>query len=197
MCDTFNSIIDILYLPSEKRFIPENDRSGNIEYKLRLDKKDIKKRDNMIAQMLWRMGEGYNKYGIYEANYILGIHDDVTFSDMSYNELKHTTNILKGIAKNANSKMVSDKMYTFFENKFITHAVIRKEYIEKNLSEMNIMIMGASKIGKTSLMSCLTYGQKDDGNGFSRKLVLRHPHEKKVGIHLLLHLIQLDLTTII
>src|SRR5579872_5643477 len=95
------SIIDLLYLPKEGKLIPEPDQSGNIEYKLRLDKKDIKKRDNMISQMLWRMNEGRNQYGRYEAHYILGVHDDGTFSDMTEQALAHTTNILRGIVKKA------------------------------------------------------------------------------------------------
>src|SRR5436190_11039917 len=92
--NTIKSIIDLLYLPLEGKLIPEPDKKGNIEYKLRLDKKDTKKRDNMISQMLWRMNEGRNLYGKYEANYILGIHDDGTFSNMTEHELITTMNIL-------------------------------------------------------------------------------------------------------
>lgn len=175
------SIIELLYLPLEGKLIPEPDKTGNIEYKLRLDKKDIEKRDNMVSQMLWRMNEGRNLYGRYEANYILGIHDDGTFSNMSDHDLIKSTNILKGIAKKANAKVASEKTYVFPGNKMITHAIIRKDYKERNVPETNLMIMGPTDVGKSSLMGGLTYGQKDDGNGFSRKLVLRHVHEKYSG----------------
>src|SRR5437868_9831432 len=108
---TKNIVLDILYKPEQGKLIPEPDKSGNIEYKLRLDKKDAEKRDNMVSQMLWRMNEGRNLYGRYEANYILGIHDDGSFSDMTEHDLMKSTNILKGIAKKANAKIVSEKIY--------------------------------------------------------------------------------------
>lgn len=175
------SIIDLLYLPDKQKLIPEPDRSGNIEYKLCLDKKDSDKRDNMVSQMLWRMNEGRNQYGRYEANYILGVHDNGSFSDISEHELVHTTNILRGIAKKANSKVVAEKTYIFPGNKMITHVIIRKDHKERNIPESNVMILGPSGVGKSSLMGKLTYGQRDDGHGFSRKLVLRHIHEKTSG----------------
>jgi GTPase len=180
-CNTVRNIIDLLYLPTEGKLIPESDKKGNIEYKLRLDKKDMEKRDKMVSQLLWRMNEGYNLYGKYEAHYILGIHDDGTFSNMTEQDLQLSTNILKNITKKANSKIINEKIYVFPVNKMITHIIIRKDYKEKNVPESNIMIMGASSVGKSSLMGRLTYGQKDDGNGFTRKLVLRHRHEKISG----------------
>lgn len=175
------SIIDLLYLPAEGKFLPESDRTGNIEYKLRLDKKGDEKRDNMVSQMLFRLNEGRNQYGRYEANYILGVHDNGTFSDLSEQILANSANILRGIAKKANSKVVSEKTYVFPGNKLMTHVVIRKDHKERNVPESNVMILGPSGVGKSSLMGRLTYGQKDDGNGFSRKLVLRHVHEKTSG----------------
>lgn len=178
---TIKSIIDLLYLPAESKLIPESDHTGNIEYKLRLDKKGTEKRDNMVAQMLFRLNEGRNKYGRYEAHYIIGVHDNGTFSDISEQTLALSVNILRGVAKQANSKIVSEKTYVFPGNKLMTHVVIRKDHKERNILESNVMIMGPSEVGKSSLMGKLTYGQKDDGNGFSRKLVLRHMHEKTSG----------------
>lgn len=177
-----NLVLDILYQQNEEKLIPENDKSGNIEYKLRLDKKDMEKRENMVSQMLWRMNEGRNQYGRYEAHYILGIHDDGSFSDISETVLTKTIHILKSVTKKANAKTVSEKIYVFPKNKMIAHIMIRSDNRGKYISEYNVMIMGSHRVGKSSLMGRLTYGQKDDGNGFSRKLVLRHVHEKKSGI---------------
>ena len=176
-----NLVLDILYLPQESKLIPEPDKSGNIEYKLRLDKKGNAKIDNMVSQMLWRMNEGRNCFGRYEAHYILGILDDGHFSDMTEKELDKTINIFRGISKKANAKIFSEKTYVFPNNKMITHIVVRKDFKERNVPEANVLIMGPSDTGKSSLMGRLTYGQNDDGNGFSRKLVLRHVHEKTTG----------------
>ena len=177
---SIHSIIDILYIPSEGKLIPESDQ-GNIEYKLRLDKKGLLSRENMVSQMLYRMNEGRNKYGRYEANYIIGISDDGSFSDLPEQILINSVNILKGGVKKANAKIVSEKTYVFTGNKMIIHVVIRKDHKERCINETNIMILGPSGIGKSSLMGRLTHGQRDDGKGFTRKLVLRHAHEKTSG----------------
>jgi GTPase len=176
-----NLVLDILYLSAEGKLIPEPDKSGNVEYKLRLDKKDVEKRDNMVSQMLWRMNEGRNMFGRYEAHYILGIKDDGNFSNMSEKELNLTIHIFRSIAKKANAKITSEKTYVFPGNKMITHIIVRKDYQERVVPEANVLIMGPYDAGKSSLMGRLTYGQNDDGNGFSRKLVLRHVHEKTSG----------------
>jgi GTPase len=175
-----HSIIDFLYIPSEGKLIPESDQ-GNIEYKLRLDKKGLTSRENMVSQMLYRMNEGRNKYGRYEANYIIGISDDGSFSDLPEQILINSVSILKGGVKKANAKIVSEKTYVFPGNKMIIHIVIRKDHKERCVNETNMMIFGPSGIGKSSIMGRLTHGQKDDGNGFTRKLVLRHAHEKTSG----------------
>lgn len=176
-----NIIFDVLYLREQDKLIPEPDKSGNIEYKLRLDKKDVAKRDNMVSQMLWRMNEGRNLTGRYEAHYILGVHDDGSFSNMDEQSLLTTTNILRGVAKKANAKIVSEKTYVFQGNKMIVHALVRRNQQDKKIPESNVIIMGPTDAGKSSLMSRLTYGQRDNGKGFSRKLVLRHAHEKSSG----------------
>ncbi|VBB17899.1 GTPase [Yasminevirus sp. GU-2018] len=179
--DVKNLVLDVLYLPAEGKLKPEPDKTGNIEYKLRLDKKDVERRDNMVSQMLWRMNNGRNEFGRYEAHYILGINDDGTFSDISEAVLTTTMNIFRGVVKRANGKIVSDKIYVFPGNKMIIHAVVRKDNQERDVPETKIVITGPTDAGKSSLMGRLTYGQKDDGNGFSRKLVLRHVHEKTTG----------------
>jgi GTPase len=179
--ETNNIVLDILYIAKENKLIPEPDKSGNIEYKLRLDKKDFKKQDNMISQIVWRMNEGKNQCGRYEAHYILGIHDDGKFSDLSESVLNNTTNIFRGMVKRAGAKIVSEKTYVFPGNKMITHVVVHRDNKERHILEANVMIVGATGSCKSSLMGRLTYGQKDDGNGFTRKLVLRHTHEKISG----------------
>lgn len=179
--DAVDIVMGLLYKPELGKLIPEPDSSGNIEYKLRLDKKDILRKDKMVSQMLWRMNEGKNQFGRYEAHYILGIHDDGSFSTMVEHEINTTVGILRGIAKKANANIIKETKYVFPGNRMICHVVVRKITDDRNVPEINIMIMGPTDVGKSSLMGSLTYGQRDDGKGFTRKLVLRHMHEKNSG----------------
>ena len=176
-----NIIFDYLYDKDNNKFIPENDDSGNIEYKLVLNKKTTKKKDNMIAQLLWRMNEGNDQYGVYEANYIIGVYDDGKFSEIREKELNNSINILKSVVKKANSKIIKINRYIFPENKLVAHIIIRKDNKNKNIPEYNFVLLGPTDVGKSTIMSRLTYGQKDNGDGFSRKLILRHVHEKISG----------------
>lgn len=181
MLKTENLILDKLYDRTNNKLIPEEEKGSNIEYKLRLDKKENGGKEQMVSQMLWRMNEGKNKYGKYEAHYILGVYDDGTFSDITEKQLIHSTNILRGIVKNANAIIIDEKCYVFANNKMLVHLIIKKDHVDKHLPEINVAITGPTDTGKSSTMGCLTYGQKDDGNGFSRKLVFRHTHEKTSG----------------
>ena len=176
-----NIVTDYLYDEKNSKLIPEPDRSGNIEYKLHLNKKTLEKKDNMVAQLLWRMNEGRNLYGIYEAHYILGVYDNGELSDISERKLNLSYHILQSVVKKANGRIISNKIYVFPKNKILMHVIIRKKHREHNIPENDIIILGPSNVGKSSLMGLLTYGQNDNGNGFSRKLVLRHQHEKKTG----------------
>jgi GTPase len=183
MCEEdVDLVLDKLYIHDQNKLIPEQDESGNIEYKLRLDTKDHERKENMIAQLMWRINEGRNMYGKNEAHYILGIKDDGSFSsDINEKILTRSICILRGIAKKAGTTIVKEKMYVFPGNNIISHIHIKKDDKDRNLPETNIIIMGPNNVGKSSLMGNLTYEQKDDGKGFSRKLVLRHMHEKSSG----------------
>ena len=60
-------IYNEIYNNKDKRFKPEVDE-GNIEYKWRLDKKDVIGLKKLTSQMLWRLNEGYditNNYEVY------------------------------------------------------------------------------------------------------------------------------------
>lgn len=177
----YSEFIDAQYDKLNNRLVPEIEE-GNIEYKLRLDKKGEKELNRMISQLLWRMNEGRNKYGIYEAHYILGIMDDGEFSDISTDDLVIQRNVFESILKKANAFVVDEKMYTFPQNKNICHLVVRKKNNDRQIRESNWCMFGLSGSCKTSIMGRLIHGQKDDGKGFSRKLVLLHDHEKINGI---------------
>jgi GTPase len=178
MTDHSDSLVySKLYIPSEGKLKPETDKSGNIEYKLRLDRKDAKGCTKMVSQMLWRLSEGNN-----EAHYILGVYDNGSLSTITEIDLNVTIGILKGIVKSAKAIVVSEKIYVFPKNCFVAHITIRKDYSKKNVPELKVVICGVCSVGKSTLMGKLTYDQRDNGLGFSRALVLRHQHEKISGV---------------
>lgn len=177
----YSEFIDAQYDFANNRLVPEIEE-GNIEYKLRLDKKGEKELNRMISQLLWRMNEGRNIYGIEEAHYILGIMDDGYFSDISIGDLAIQCDVFKSILARASAFIVDEQIYTFPQNKNICHLVVRKKNNDLMIQESNWCMFGLSGSCKTSIMGRLLHGQKDDGKGFSRKLVLLHDHEKINGI---------------
>jgi len=47
--------------------------------------------------------------------------------------------------------------------------------------ECTIAVCGPVDAGKSSLIGVLTYGELDDGRGYTRNKVLMHPHERETG----------------
>jgi GTPase len=184
-------VIDTLYDRQNKKLIPEDDDRGNIEYKRRLDKKSTRSLNKMVMQMLTRMQRGHMENGILEAHYILGVDDNGEFSNLSKREVIITSKILRAVTSNASCKIISEKIYEFttIDKKtldelvsFVIHVHIKKDYKLNYIPESNIYLMGPTGVSKTSILSNLVYGQIDNMKGLSRKLSLRHAHEKKSGI---------------
>ncbi len=71
-----------IYNEEDKIFMEENDE-GNIEYKWRLDYKNEYSLKKLVSQMLWRLNEGNERYGRYEAHYLLGVYDNGTPGKLS------------------------------------------------------------------------------------------------------------------
>lgn len=183
MCDL---VSDKLYDSVNKKLIPEDDDYGNIEYKRSLDKKDQKKLNSMVIQMMGRMARGHMDHGIYDANYILGVDDDGSLSCLSRQDLIITSRILRSVVSEASAKVISEKIYELVNSdnvpSFVMHVYIKKDFKLNTVPECNIYLIGATDVSKTSILSNLVHGQTDNTLGFSRDLSLRHPHEKQTGM---------------
>ncbi len=83
------SIYNTIYNNIDNKFRPEVEE-GNIEYKWRLDKKDILGIKKLVSQMLWRLNEGYDMTNNYEAHYLLGVYDSGNLGGLSEVELLDT-----------------------------------------------------------------------------------------------------------
>lgn len=182
--DDYDLVYDKLYLEDENKFIPESEEN-NIEYKLRIDLKSKESMENMISQMLYRMNVGKNLFGEYIAHYIMGIMDDGNFPTKELKIKRKTFKkmfvIFQNLCDKANCDIIDFKEYVFPNNHQILYFKIQKVHQIESLKEFNMILYGPTGVGKSSLMSRLCYGQIDDGKGFSRKLVLKHPHEQYSG----------------
>ena len=67
----------------DKSGLIEEDDNGNIEYKWKLDSKNELTLKKLTSQLLWRLNEGKEMYGIYEAHYILGVFDNGNLGNLT------------------------------------------------------------------------------------------------------------------
>jgi GTPase len=175
-----------LYDSQNKKFIPEDDDYGNIEYKRRLDKKDKNGLNTMVMQMMTRMARGHMQNGVWEAHYILGVDDGGEFSMLEKREVIHTSKILRAVVAGAYGKVMSEKIYEFATMdgtpSFVMHVHIKREFKIEQIPESTIYFMGPTGVSKTSILSHLVQGQMDNARGLSRELSLRHAHEKRSGV---------------
>ena len=95
-----DSIYNSIYNSNTKTFKQEIEE-GNIEYKWRLDKKDVNGLKKLVSQMLWRLNEGYELINHYEAHYLLGVYDSGELGGLTKDELEETKKIFDSSLKKA------------------------------------------------------------------------------------------------
>lgn len=100
----FNKLYDI----SKNKFVAE-DNEGNIEYKWRIDKKNNMGIKKILTQILWRLNEGYEKYGKYCAYYLIGVYDNGNLGNLTEDEIDKNINIFKYVLENGNIKLLYEK----------------------------------------------------------------------------------------
>lgn len=177
-------------------FLPEND-DGNVEYKLRLDTKDRMGLKKIASQMKWRMNEGKELYNLCEAHYILGVADDGTLGGLTKDELDKTYNIFLTTVSECKAIVHFNKEYEYdgtihgchsgkiifgnISNKsHVMHVIVCKKHVDR-VAELNVMFVGPSCHGKTTVISSLAHGCTDNGSGSARHLILKYAHEKVNG----------------
>lgn len=161
---------------------PEEIEEGNVEYKRHISNNILSNRDKLVkfkTQMLWRLDEGKQLSGIYEAIYYIGIEDDGNLSHLTINELNDSIINFTQIVKLCGGRIFStqiDQEYVYAK------IIIQKLDEHMSTNEITISLLGASNSGKSTFLGVLTYDIKDDGNGLARSNILRHDHEKQNGI---------------
>jgi len=168
----FNSIF------LQNKFKPEVEE-GNIEYKWRLDLKDNFGIKKLVSQMVWRLNEGYDVNGVYEAHYLLGVYDSGEPGNLTINELIATKEIFNEVIIKAKVEIIKEKMITINESS-IVFITIRKIPQNKKLNELNVLFIGDSDTGKTTTIGNICYNNNDQ-NPIYRDSILLHSHEKING----------------
>lgn len=167
-------MFDKLFISEENKFYPEN-HDGNVEYKWRLDTKNDLGVKKLTTQMMWRLNEGYENTGIKEAHYLLGVYDNGNLGKLTEEELQNTINVFKDSIKSYNIE-IQKEFIRYIKDSYVYYALIIQNDILNIIKEKNVIIIGDSQSGKTTLISNICY----DAN--IRDHVLKHEHEKINGI---------------
>lgn len=150
---------------------PEND-NGNVEYKRHLSSQDIyinsSRFHQLVTQMKFRVSEGNGL-----AIYYLGIEDNGYSYNLSKVEKIISMKNLKKIVKYLDyqiGKVIFNKYY------------IKIEIKEKKIfPEFNVLILGPSNSGKTTLLAYLLKNKRDNEKCKARMFILNHKHELEDG----------------
>ena len=172
------TIYNEIYNLNDKKFKPEIEE-GNIEYKWRLDKKDVTGLKKLTSQMLWRLNEGYEFINTYEAHYLLGVYDSGDLGGLTDIELNETKIIFESVLTKAKAEIVKEKIINI-DNSWIAFITIRKIPANKKINESNVIFIGLSNTGKTTTIGNICY-ENNDFNPIYRNSILLHPHEKVTG----------------
>lgn len=151
---------------------PESD-TGNIEYKLKLLKTE--RIDELATQMRYRLNEGKG-----ECFYMIGVKDNGKIEGINEEDYRVTHDLLMEIASkiNVSISILSSKQVHGGENKVYEYLVreTHNKYIE-----IKVGIAGGVDCGKSTLLSVLSKGEKDNGRGSARLAVFNHRHEINSG----------------
>jgi GTPase len=162
------------------KLVVENDKCGNIEYKLRLDNKTELGLKKLATQFKWRINQSFHLYKTYEAYYVLGIMDNGSLPHKKHNItdtiIKHSIDTLNYVINQLKYEVIGEEYYC---DNLVCILKIRPIFALHN--EINIVLTGLTGSGKTSLMSRIVNNELDDGDGFSRHSILKHEHEKETG----------------
>jgi len=153
---------------------PEKE-DGNIEYKLKLLDLTPERTERLATQMRYRCDEGGS-----ECIYNLGVEDDGTITGITEQEYESTIKCVKSAAQK-NSYNIFNLTQTEVENGRSIYEVLIREKNDDSYIDIKVAIAGSVDCGKSTLLSVLTNGKKDNGRGSARLAVFNFPHEVATG----------------
>ena len=157
---------------------------GNVEYKLKLIDPSPARLEGLVTQLKWRLAEGCG-----EAIYEIGVEDDGSLRGISDDEMNASLKTLKTMCDRLDASMlvrhrrrvpVTRSHQRRAEHRTVAEVVVRM-LADQSKCETRIAFLGCTQAGKSTLVAALSTGQRDDGCGSARTLVMRHMHELESG----------------
>lgn len=150
---------------------------GNIEYKRKLDDSINDFRfQQLTSQLKWRINEGEGT-----AKYYIGVDDDGTIYGLDRTGVKMAVKVIKKMSKQIDAKIVDLEHQNVDKKHYIIVTIQKSVDFNKQLTEFRVAFVGNTGAGKSSLMSVLTYGKLDNGDGSARLSLFNHKHEVYSG----------------
>jgi len=150
--------------------------AGNVEYKLRLTKLSTDRFEEITTQLKYRVEEGMG-----EAIYEIGVMDDGKVRGLKDQELNESLATLRKAAQRIGAKATAIRRVKGQIGEAAEILVRRTKETGAFPIWLYVTVLGNVDSGKSSLVSVLTTGMADDGNGGAMMRVARYLHEIKMG----------------
>jgi len=153
---------------------PEKE-DGFVEYKLKLLDKTPERLETLATQMRYRCNEGDG-----ECIYNLGVEDNGILEGITEDEYIETIKNINLIAEK-NNYSITLLTKTHVKDDKNVYEVLVREINESKYINIKVAVAGNVDSGKSSILGCLTTGERDNGRGHSRSFVFNYIHELKSG----------------
>jgi len=153
---------------------PENDTSGNVEYKLKLVDPTPDRIEHLTTQMKWRLGQGGG-----EMFYEIGVDDSGVPRGIKPEEFEATIATLKKMASVLHADVTVVRKRQGLEG--IVAEVLVRQNERGRAVETRIAAIGNVDSGKSTLLGVLGSGKRDNGRGSARMSLFQHKHEIESG----------------
>jgi len=161
-------------LEKAERMSPENDTSGNVEYKLKLVDPTPDRIEHLTTQMKWRLGQGGG-----EMFYEIGVDDSGVPRGMTAAEFEATIATLRKMASSLHADLTVVRKRQGLEG--IVAEVLVRQNERGRAVETRIAAIGNVDSGKSTLLGVLGSGKRDNGRGSARMTLFQHKHEIETG----------------
>jgi GTPase len=156
--------------------LPAEMEEGNKEYKYKLTSLSHQQLTHRITQLHWRLNEGKD-LAVYE----IGVTDDGYPLGISDEEMAESLENLQVMADAVGCSMTIKHRRMGELGTTVQVIMQRREKLTLNPCHVHVAVCGEVDAGKSTLISVLSSGSLDNGNGLARNHIVRHNHEIETG----------------